>query len=377
MPKLASWLDIPIDPVWLRGSDYSDTVAGALSHAYHALSHRAFGTARARLERCERTRMSLRQLARIRYVQSMAHVREGNLLAALASLDEALDVALPLADPAPCAELAYLRASVNSERWQYAEAASDYRFCLSMLRAASNPLQPADPSLELEVVVELATLEFMLGHYDRCQRHLRAAQRLTSLAPHPTMQAAIEWIQMLLERWRGNARNALGQALALSVTYRDLGRAISSARLDTAVADIALDLIDSFPAATPSPARDDLLALAEKSADRASIALDQAKDLPGKGLALLAVARYDCMRGRQRRSLDTIENVEKLARQLHDDTLLGQAQTARGHALAAGGQLAASTNWYYQAIETFKADDAHAMCVWPQRALLVAQEMRP
>jgi tetratricopeptide (TPR) repeat protein len=100
-------------------------------------------------------------------------------------------------------------------------------------------------------------------------------------------------------------------------------------------------------------------------------------DLSGKGLALLTYARYLRVAGRDENALSIISTAETIGRQLADLPLLGQAQTARGAELMALGETSQAQACYLSAIEILRASDVRVQAIWPRRALLIEEEMRP
>jgi tetratricopeptide (TPR) repeat protein len=375
---LDSSLDTP-DDLRSRGEPgHSDTVAAILMIAYGCLKLRLHRKACACVTQCLARPMSYRQRMRVFYVLAMSAVGERDLLAAAIFLDEALGLALRLDDLGACAELAYLHSSISSERQEFAVAADYGDISLEALHMIGDGAnRPVDAAFELEVVVGLSIHNFLRGQYQNSMSCVEEARRLIPLAPkRPLQAAAIEWMAALLDRWRGDLSGALHHAMAASEVYAGSGGLALNARIQSVVADIALDLARSFATDGPHHARDAFIELAGPYAKRAVQLAAKAQSASDQGLSLLTRARYRRTRGGNAEGIPTIEAVAHMANQLGDVPLLGQAHTALGDELAARGEAEAALNCYRTALDVLARSDASAMAVWPRRALLRASEMR-
>ena len=374
---LDSSLDVP-DDLRSRGEPgHADTVAAILMIAYGCLKLRLYRKACACVTHCLARPMSYRQRMRVFYVLAMSAVGERDLSAAAIFLDEALGLAIRLDDLGACAELAYLHASVSSERQEFGVAADYCDVSLEALHMLGDSANgPVDAAFELDVLVGLSVHDFLRGRYDTSMACVAEARRLIPLAPkRPLPAAAIEWMAALLDRWRGDLSGALRHAMAASEVYAGSGALSLDARIQSVVADIALDLAESFPTDGPHHARDAFVELASPYAKRAVQLAREAQSAADEGLSLLTRARYRRARGRNTEGIPTIEAVAHQADQLGDVPLLGQAHTALGNELAARGETEAALNCYRTALDVLARSDASAMAVWPRRALLRASEM--
>jgi tetratricopeptide (TPR) repeat protein len=345
--------------------------------AYGCLKQGLYRKACACVTHCLARPMSYRQRMRVFYVLARSAVGERDLSAAAIFLDEALGLALRLDDLSACAEIAYLHASVSSERQEFGVAADYCDISLEALHMLSDGITGSvDAAFELDVLVSLSVHDFLRARYDMSVACIGEARHLIALAPkRPLQAAAIEWMAALLDRWRGELPGALQHAMTASEVYAGSGALALDARIQSVVADIALDLAESFPAEGPHHARDAFVELAGPYAKRAVQLAREAQSAAGVGLGLLTRARYRRARGRHTEGIPTIAAVAHQAHQLGDVPLLGQAHTALGHELAARGETEAALNCYRTALDVLARSDASAMAVWPRRALLRASEM--
>jgi hypothetical protein len=197
---------------------------------------------------------------------------------------------------------------------------------------------------------------------------------LPTVAAGPLQGAAVEWIATLLDRWRGDSWPALGRSLATLEAYGGAGPSKSQGRIQTVVADIALDLAETLPRDSTISARDEFLVLAAKHADNAIQLASAFGDVAGAGIARLAHIRFSRLAGRNQDRRQAIAAVEATARRLDDRPLLGQTLAAMGDELLDLGYPGAAGDCFRDAITTLCGSRSPALAVWPRRALLLASE---
>jgi tetratricopeptide (TPR) repeat protein len=325
--------------------------------------------------------MSERQRLHVCYILALAYAADGKFAQALRWLDMALELGVALDDLGALAELLYLHGVASSRLLRYQEAAADHWDCLALLRNRDSDPNPADLAFELDVVEQLAEFEFLLAHYDRSASLLESAARLVPAAPEQRTEAAgLEWVRAQLYRWRGEKELALRHAMAAADVYAAIGSPAASGRIQTVVADIALDLAETFPPLPAGPrlggANSAFVTLAAPYVERALHLAHESQDMEGEGMALLARARYSRARQLNEDRLPAIEGVARTAQRLEDMALLAQAQTALGHELAARREGEASLVCYRQALDTLQGSDMPALGVWAHRAIAHADELR-
>lgn len=377
-----SWLDTPAEPAEMPSPGDSAEVGRALSRCYVAIKVGQYHQARIIAESAAHVAMSRRQQIRVWYVLAMAATGLGDPTLALGFLDQALDSlggrpvdALPWDDLSVCAALAYLRAAASLELQRYDESAEYYSLALEALRALSPEHSRENADLELEILTQMGYHDFAAADFVQCERRVEAARRLLpTAAASPLQGAAVEWIATLLDRWRGDSWPALGRALATLEAYAAAGPSKSLGRIQTVVADIALDLAETLPQDPLISARAEFLTLAARHADNAIQLADACGDTPGAGIARLAHIRWSRLASRNEDRRKAIAAVEATARRLDDRPLLGQALTAMAGELLDRDLPDAAGACFRDAITTLSASRAPALAVWARRALLRASE---
>lgn len=380
--SVTSSLRVPDDQTWHSESGYSPDIAAILVEAYSSITRRpdlaaSFLRAGACVSSHAGSPMSERQLLHVCYVLALAYAADGKCAQALRWLDTALELGVALNDPGALAELLYLHGVASSRLLRYQEAAADHWDCLALLHHRDADPSPADLAFELDVLEQLAEFEFLLAHYDRSASLLESAARLVPAVPEQRAEAAgIEWVRAQLYRWRGEKELALRHAMAAADVYVEVGSPTTSGRIQTVVADIALDLAETFPAgAHIGGARSAFVTLAGPYVERALSLAHESQDVEGEGMALLAHARYSRARGLNEDRLPAIEGVARTARRLADVALLAQAHTALGYELAARRESEAALACYRRALDTLEGSDVSALGVWAHRAIVRADHL--
>jgi tetratricopeptide (TPR) repeat protein len=372
-------------PEWSAEPGYSPTVAEALRDAYRTLrltSGRLDSQAQAheRLAACLHLPMSSRQRMRAQYVLGMSFAAVGDMSKALGCLDEALELALGLRAFEAYAVCAYLCGAILGASSQRQAATRYLALALEALReAGAGTEQSPDPPLEVDILLGLSSQHFLLARFQTAERYLiEAKERLHPTEDSRRQAAMLEWITALLLQWRGNAATGLHHALAAADTLAGSNNAPSYGRIQTVVAEIALDLAEMAPAEGSLQGKTAYLVLAHPYIDRA-LALARktgAQDEPGEGLALLAHVRYARLSGADNDGLGEIETVLRTAKWLNDIPLQGQAMTSMGHELAARGDEEQAANCYRAAVDTLTLSEVPALGIRARRGLLLASEMR-
>lgn len=382
--RLFSLLHTPDHPDEAVHFSYSPEIAGRLVTSYQYLKLNRFFDAYATLYPLQGHAMS--RLQRLRMWYALAHASAGTEAygRALAFLDEALGQASLLGDVAACAELAYLRGSINGALQNFGDAVGDLLQASRALRSLTSTAESADPDLEVSVLLPLASFSFLIARFEDVQEYLVLARRLLPLVDQSSLHSAtIEWLTSLLYRWSGQPPEALRAAMAAAEAYlRPELRAVPllQARILAVTADCALDIAESLPGG-PGSDRDAILSLARRYAVRGvKLALDARGGQTGEteavhALTLLTKARFERMAHRPSDRVALYNRVIHTAETLGDTPLLTQALTALGDEWAEQGEASKSLTFYRQALNLQAGGDAPALSAVARRKLLLAAEM--
>jgi len=382
---LDSSLHVHDTPDEERDPHHNPAVAYLLGRAYSCLRRALYLTtsydeAHAFADSCLSLPMSTRQRMRAHYVRGSALLGLDQDRPGIIALNEAIQFAAELPDPGAYAELTYLAATASARSFSY-QAATEYgMMTYGILRFLAKDQVSADIDLEINVLVGLASSEFMLARYDRAEQHLLLARQLTSSSFHNSRTiASIAWMQSLLYRWRGQPEVALRYALPALDVYIHSAESPSAlsavGRLSCVATDIALDLAQTVPAENSPTARASYLTIASPYLKRALLTSQQSHDDTGVSLALLAQSRYDGLARRTSDRIQIIESVIQKAEQQHEIALLAQAYTALGQEYSLQGERELALNCYRRTLDTVAGTDTLAMGAFAWRNLLLAREM--
>lgn len=385
--KLHSILHRPDDVRWRRNKLYSFPVAWALTDAYTEIvkrSHdvRGYQLARDYLMPHRSRPMCKPQRLLVSYVLAMASSAEHAYGEARDALDEALNLVEELGDPGAFAELAFLHASAHRASCRIAEAAKYHSKCLVTLwnLSATNDDEIIDPALELSCLVDLAAAQTMLANFDAAEWCLEEARDLCAMVPEARLEAGmIPWVQAVIGRYRGELAPALWDAMQACDIYSDaaVGAPGAQARIQTVVADIALDMAEHAPAGKRYAARPALLKLAAPYVEHGLELARAGGDRAGEGLARLARARYERLSNGNSNRLWEIEIVLRLADDIDDATLRGQAYLVLGQERAARGESSdAQIDCYDRATEELAGTDLLAITMLARHAARRARDQR-
>jgi tetratricopeptide (TPR) repeat protein len=373
-------LDIADDPRWFAAPSYSTSVARALTQAYaimkrHTTRVRSFTSASAIMFPFVNTPMSPEQRIRLNYVMGLSLAADGAYPVALPWLDDALDLAVQLDDFGAIAQLSFLHGLADNALMQYSEAIEHHRVSLDALIELDNRLSPAASSLELSTLLCLAQFEYMAGKFELSGLRTEQAKRHLRRAPdNQSLEAAnLAWVEAALSRLRGEPDRALQKALVAAELSGGTATLLNQGRLNTFVAECALQLADILPLAHPRHYV--VTNLAHTFAEEAIRIAIKASDAEGLGMGLLARTRYKRALDHSFDHLSTIAAVEEIAWQRNDHALLGRVHTARGDEMMARDETESALNCYRKAIAVLDNGEAYALSVWPRRALYRYQEM--
>lgn len=364
---------------WRSAPHYSPTTAGILRHAYALLRGGrreldsylvVYNLVRPHLNQP----MARHQYLRVAYVMALVFAALEDISGAIAWTDKALALTHELAMPGSRVDLLYLRGQCARAIGRLRDSATNHRQALGLYRELISNDEPADPSLEIGLLTQLAGTEFFLGEYPTVRRRLDDAitlRRRTRV--DPLSAAVVEWMQAHLYRWSRQPELALRPAIFAAEIYTESGSPASASRIQSFTADVQLDFAESLPDGSDRTfavrAAGDHIAIAQALAY-------EARDEAAMGLALLSAIRHGRLLGVAEARLASAEDVAHLARRIPDNALLAQAYTTIGDELAALGRLDAALSCYSQVLGMLDGSETPALAVWAQSALHRAREQR-
>lgn len=368
-------------PAWHSHPDYNEDLALALQSAFDSiyLGVRSIASLQLALDAVrpfKSFKVAPQQRQSLCFVQASCLAELDTYSAAVVWLDEALDLALMGGDTWAAIELLRLRANINRARLKLLQGAADIRDALTLLAAlAGGPDEHVDPPLELDLVTMLAGYEYFLGHFDEADNLLAQARLLLPQADAAGVEAgAIEWVYAHLFRARRLPEQALRPALAAASAYTEAGAAISAARAQGLVSEVALDLAELVP---PTADRLAFLILARSHLEIATELAQEARDPVGVQLLALTRIRYSRLSRPEEDRVAAIGAVIRESQEVDDDVALrAQAYTAMGDEYVALGQAGTALDWYRQAEELATRAEIPAIALTARRALLRADEMQ-
>jgi hypothetical protein len=326
--------------------------------------------------------MSARQLIRAWYVLGTAFSGVADYVEARFWLDKVAQLAYEQSGPGDLPDLLYLCGAINRGALRYADMADDYR-AFPALALGDRPFRAdaLDAPLTLEVLLQLAGVEFFVAHYDAAERLLATAAPLLPSGSGNPMHQEISlvtgthaWFQALIYRWRGMPNTALTRASTAARIYTALGSPISTARSQVLVEDITLDLAAR---ARHENERRLQATLAGPHLEAAYQLAAQAGDPYGECLCALADTRLSRLSGLHADRVAAIERVAQTGQRLGDEAILAQAFTALGDELMAQGQLEAAAHRYDDVRQLLDGSDVPALGVWARRAAHRLTEQHP
>jgi tetratricopeptide (TPR) repeat protein len=391
-PRLRSWLHVADHPSWHHEPLYSPLLAQALAIAYdqlHFARHRPdpyFATFAALvpfrdLLVCPEQRLNLE------YALASAFTGDDSRSEAIACLSSAWETAEHLHDWGAQAELGYLEGSLWIYESQFRDAYSAYQDALESLRRLARDEIPADPSFELDLILQLAGCACEMGWFPDCLRLLDEAYSLRATwAREEAPEAAnLAWIDANLARVTGKPLQALSQASAAADLLLSHGRPINRGRVHIVLAESALDVFELTSATSrvpnsanlqaeaghvPSPTT--LLAQARQAARYALAVAQEVSDPVGVGLARLSLRRATRISRPPRGDSGGIGSVERLlgkARRLRDPALQGRVESALADELLAAGYPDAARVMYQRAMRRLEEHYFVSLALRPRLAL--------
>ena len=365
-------LEVPDHVAWRVLPDYSPDVAQRLIQAYAVLARQDSTPAEyiraARLVTpCLARRMADAQRLRVYYALARGLDAVNAPTECLEWLDEALEVAVGLDDLSAMCQIYMVRASACKGLFRYRDVADHYRTSRALLWMHGVDVgEPADPLAMVYLLAHEASARFHLGDFVETERLLDEAQRLVPPGAAHTMEAStVDWLRALLYRWREQPQEAWYPALHAAQAYMEAGSSPSAVRIQTVVADVALDLARDAGEGTQ---RDTLLEAAASHLSRALEMAGALGDERGQVLSQLVEARASRMRHDNRPRMGLIEVLAREGRHYRDDALQAQALTALGDELVEQGEQESGLSCYREVFGLLDGSEAPVLAIWARRA---------
>jgi hypothetical protein len=310
------------------------------------------------------------------FILAQAYASEENLAEAADSTETALEVAHMLKDQPAEVELQYLRGNVADAELEIAQARDYYTASLQTLRSLAVDATPIDPAYELTLLIRATAMSFELAHYDAAYSYLSEALVLRDgwLPEAKKESAYIVWLGAQLLRWQGGLNEALSTAIAAADQLLNSGPLMMAGRIQTIVAETALDLADTFARQDAPGGRQAFATLARPYARRAVQLAHETSDRIGALLARLVAARVDRLLTTSGSRIQVVEAIVRAAKRAGDDAVLGRALTVLGKEFEAELSLDAACDCYQQAWQLLENHQLYAMALVPRRAFLQLNE---
>jgi tetratricopeptide (TPR) repeat protein len=276
------------------------------------------------------------------------------------------------------AELNYLAAGAYSLQLKFRMARQHAEQADAIFRTLTTEAGSIDPGVDLANLSILLTSFFHLAEWSEKDAYFSLARHLAEQAPNAReWYARFDWLEALFYRWNGQLKRAYLLASAGARTLKEIGspRAVMHlSRLNSVVADIALDLVEFHEDRASSDANT-YVSIGQTYAREALELSLQTNHISNKNMALLASARHDGLINCNTNRLFVIENVWKQAEYYKDDTLVAQVYTNLGIEFEAQKERDLAATCYRQAIARTELADIPTMGVLAHRRLRVQQEM--
>jgi tetratricopeptide (TPR) repeat protein len=378
---LVTSLLVPDAPAWHTSTGYSHEARVALQNAYAAMRMAqqdpdAYRRAYVAVIPLRANKLCLQQRMNSEFILAQAYASEEDLAEAAASAETALEVAYMLKDKPAEVELQYLRGNVADAELQIGQARDYYTASLQTLRSLAVDATPIDPTYELTLLIRSTAMSFEMANYDAAYKYLAEALILRdSWLPEAQKESAyMVWLGAQLLRWQGGLNEALPTAMTAADQLLTSGPPMMAGRMQTVVAETALDLADTFARQDVPGGRQAFASLAAPYARRARRLARETGDQIGTLLARLAIARGNRLLGSPSGRIQAVDTIVRAAKRAGDDAVLGRALTILGEEFEAGLQIDAACDCYQRAWRLLESHQLYAMALMPHRAFLRLNE---
>ena len=370
---IPSCLNFPDHTSDQRSFAYSPHVAQALYRAYSHVQQKQLGSFEANLLPLLMQPMTPAQRMRLLYVLSLAALRNKVYAAALDYADAGLEIAHRQGDAGSSAILARMAgiASHNLQKFRFA-----YNHYLHVMSALGDLKSLPQNNLDrFDILRRLAINTFLLARYSEAAQYLQYAREIASQYDNMKLDVArLDWLDALVYRWHRQPFSAVRAIQSAAITFEASADQFERGRFHIAYAEVALECVEYIQGISDN--KTFFLHLVEHHVTDGLSDVLETQDIAGKGLALLAQARFARLAHRNEDDQSTLDKVEMIADQLQDAPLLAQTHTARGDAFAERDEISSALTCYRMAIDALAESDSQAYKLRPQRSLWTLQEMR-
>ncbi len=296
-------LSVPDDASWWDDRAYSYHAGRRLARASvliaAARGERAqnasalFEEALHALRPCLRMRMMPLQWLNVFYRLGLCHAGLRVHSESKRWAEEALTLAGRLGEEAAHVDLFELHGAAARPTSDFAAAAHDFRSAFALLDLRPLSSRGADLAQRVRILAALSGYEFNLAEFAQARAHVEEGLSLAD-SRHRRDKAVLIWNSALLDRWTNHPEKAFAQAARAAELLEDLGNPCSLVRLNTVLADAALDLATRFPLGAEP--RDRALDAAEDAISQARLLARKSYDLSGEALAMVTRARLTRLR---------------------------------------------------------------------------------
>jgi hypothetical protein len=379
-------LHIPDTPAWRTEPNYSAEVAATLKEVYSYLRSHANGQPAAvhpnTLPAAIKTyalamqyvhrRMTSQQRMNLFYVLAQSTARMGEVGAAYGMLDQALEQSTLLHDRHSTVELLYLSGAIKRANTQTGDALRDLRACLKIINDMKDSHAAIEARMELNIVISTAHVMLFQTRYSEVLHWLAEARRLQALAPAAEWEHLfILWIKSLVLRQMGQSERALPLLRSIAARIDAMPSPETLARVNTATADVALDIAERARARGEEQALQPLFNLAHSHALKGEELGDRHFDEMGAMMARLTLVRHSLLSASDENRRDLIVSALKFAEDHRDAYLLAQARTALAQEMLEQGRHEAARDMLRLVVTESAVTDAPYMGEAAKKLLVV------
>jgi hypothetical protein len=194
-------LDHPDLPAWHGFPDYSYDIAARLRSAYlfigaHTDQLASYLHAAREVQRTWDQRMADPQRLRVCYVLALAYAADAQSDRAFLWVEQGIELAEKLQDIGALVHLLYLRGMLSFSALAFADATDDFAESRLLLRALSDHGPHLDPSMELRLLTQEASMRSFMGQIDHTHALLDVARVFVAeFSGHVLESATILWLE--------------------------------------------------------------------------------------------------------------------------------------------------------------------------------------
>jgi tetratricopeptide (TPR) repeat protein len=375
-------LAVPDDVSWWPHRKHSRPASHRLTRAFDLLARArtadAFEQVLHILRPCLRMRMMPLQELQVFYMHGVCAAGLGAYSASAHWVNKAIDLASQLEQQTALPQLYLRRSTIARMSSRFDDASRDCFTALDHFEWYTLEARKRHRTLRLSILVPLILSLFYRARYHEARTYLFQAKDLAPLVPNSELDSAmLLWYAALLDRWQGRPQRAFEQAVHAVETVRRLSNVRSLVRLDTVIADSALDVAAQLPVASSAPQRTRYLAAADAALTEALPLAQSERDLPGEALTIITRARLSRLRGENPAAAERdIAFGLDTAHAIADVCLFAQSLTARGDLRQAQGAYGDAISDYRYAAAFARGVGLPAVAAWAESGMRWAEEWR-